>query len=158
GSDPEVVPGNPASVTHVYADGLNGYTISATATDEDATYDAADTVSVTVNNVAPVAAITGAPSTSLEGTPITLGSTVTDAGSLDQAAGFPHAWTVTKTFLPFASGDGPTITFTPDDNGFYEATLVATDTDGAASDAVFADVNVTEVAPTATLAASGPVV
>ena len=33
----ETVTGNPASVTHTYADGDNNYTISATATDEDGT-------------------------------------------------------------------------------------------------------------------------
>src|SRR5262249_44400253 len=38
GSDPQTVTGNPSSATHVYADGPNNYTISATATDEDGTY------------------------------------------------------------------------------------------------------------------------
>ena len=40
--------GNPASVTHTYADGPNNYAISATATDEDGTYAAGNTVAVTV--------------------------------------------------------------------------------------------------------------
>src|SRR5262249_38713143 len=53
GSAPQVVPGNPSSVTHVYAVGPNNYTISATATDEDGTYPAGNTVAVTVNNVVP---------------------------------------------------------------------------------------------------------
>jgi len=39
-------------VTHVYADGTSGYTISASATDEDGSY-AANTMGVIVNNVAP---------------------------------------------------------------------------------------------------------
>lgn len=34
----ETVAGNPPSVTHVYADGPNTYTISATGTDEDGTF------------------------------------------------------------------------------------------------------------------------
>jgi uncharacterized delta-60 repeat protein len=45
GSDPdldlvvgEIVPGNPASATHVYADGTRSHTILATATDEDGTF------------------------------------------------------------------------------------------------------------------------
>ena len=44
------VSGNPASVTHVYADGnsTSNYTISATATDEDGTYAAGNTVAVNV--------------------------------------------------------------------------------------------------------------
>ncbi|MFB3885031.1 MAG: PKD domain-containing protein, partial [Thermodesulfobacteriota bacterium] len=49
----EIVSGNPSSVTHTYADGPVSYTISATATDEDGTYDGSNTVGVTVNNVAP---------------------------------------------------------------------------------------------------------
>ena len=36
--------GNPSSVTHVYADGPNSYTVSATATDEDGTFAAGNTV------------------------------------------------------------------------------------------------------------------
>jgi uncharacterized delta-60 repeat protein len=47
GSDPDndsvvgqIVPGNPNSVVHVYADGTRSHTIRAKATDEDGTYDA----------------------------------------------------------------------------------------------------------------------
>ena len=47
-------------MTHTYADGRHNYTISATATDEDGTYAAGNTVAVTVNNVAPTLAISGA--------------------------------------------------------------------------------------------------
>ena len=55
----EMVSGNPASVTHTYADGANNYTISAKATDEDGTFDAGNMVAVTVDNVAPTLAISG---------------------------------------------------------------------------------------------------
>jgi hypothetical protein len=44
----EPVTDNPASVTHVYADGPHDYTISATATDEDGTFNAGNTVAVHV--------------------------------------------------------------------------------------------------------------
>ena len=64
----ETVAGSAASATHIYADGPASYTISATASDEDGTYAAANTISVTVANVAPTAAITGLPATSTEGT------------------------------------------------------------------------------------------
>ena len=57
---PQIVSGNPSSVTHTYADGDASYTISATATDEDGTYHAGNTVHVTVHNVAPTLAISGA--------------------------------------------------------------------------------------------------
>src|SRR4051794_10753500 len=54
-----LVTGNPASVTHTYADGPHGYTITASATDEDGTY-SAHNLSVTVNNVAPTLTLSGA--------------------------------------------------------------------------------------------------
>jgi PKD repeat protein len=54
GGPVEFVPGNPATVTHTYADGPANYTISATATDEDGTFNAGNTVSVIVQNVDPV--------------------------------------------------------------------------------------------------------
>jgi hypothetical protein len=47
----DTVSGNPSPVTHVYAEGPNSYTISATATDEDGTYDSSNTVDVGVTNV-----------------------------------------------------------------------------------------------------------
>jgi len=56
----EVVSGNPTSVAHTYADGDANYTISATATDEDGTYAAGNTVAVAVHNVAPTLVLSGA--------------------------------------------------------------------------------------------------
>ncbi len=55
----EMISGNPSSTTHTYADGPNAYTISASATNEDGTYPAGNTVEVTVNNVAPTLTLTG---------------------------------------------------------------------------------------------------
>jgi large repetitive protein len=49
GSAPQVVAGNPSSVTHVYGDGPNNWTISATATDRVGTYSASNTAAITVN-------------------------------------------------------------------------------------------------------------
>ncbi len=49
----QTVSGNPASVTHTYADDAAGYTISAKATDDDGTYNAGITLAVRVDNVAP---------------------------------------------------------------------------------------------------------
>src|SRR4051794_20150789 len=54
--------GNPNSAIHVYADGTVNYTISATATDEDGTTNAGNTVAITVNNVAPTLSLSGAAS------------------------------------------------------------------------------------------------
>ena len=72
--------GNPSSVTHTYADGTRNYTISATATDEDGTFNAGNTVAVTVNNVAPTLAISGATSVN-EGSLYTLNLSSTDPGA-----------------------------------------------------------------------------
>ena len=47
-------------MTHTYADGDANYVISATATDEDGTFAAGNTVAVTVHNIAPTLTITGA--------------------------------------------------------------------------------------------------
>ena len=55
----QTVSGNPASVTHTYADGSNNYTISAQATDEDGTYNAGNTLAVRVDNVAPTPTLSG---------------------------------------------------------------------------------------------------
>src|SRR5439155_60318 len=44
---------NPSSATHVYADGPNSSTISARATTDDGTFAAGNTVTVSIQNVAP---------------------------------------------------------------------------------------------------------
>ncbi|MEX2307120.1 MAG: hypothetical protein WD738_05985 [Pirellulales bacterium] len=53
GDSVDVVAGNPASVTHIYADGNANFTITAMATDEDGTFPAGNSVMVAVNNVVP---------------------------------------------------------------------------------------------------------
>src|SRR5262249_44408183 len=115
------------AATHPYAD--NGsYDIKVTVTGPGGS-DRAD-LPVTVSNVAPTAAIAGAPASSPEGAAIALRSAVTDPSSVDTAAGFTYAWSVTKNGSAFASGSAALFTFTPDDNGTYVVTLQATDKDG----------------------------
>ena len=80
GDSVAVVTGNPSSVSHTYADGTANYTISATATDEDGTYSAGNTVAVTVNNVAPTLVISGAASVN-EGSSYTLSLSSSDPGA-----------------------------------------------------------------------------
>ena len=58
----------------------SAYTISATATDEDGTFAAGNTVGVTVNNVAPTLAISGAASVN-EGSTYTLNLSKSDPGA-----------------------------------------------------------------------------
>src|SRR4029077_19044788 len=79
GDSTQVVSGNPSSATHTYADGNAAYSISATATDEDGTF-SSNTVSVSVHDVAPTLAISGAASVD-EGSSYTLNLSSSDAGA-----------------------------------------------------------------------------
>jgi hypothetical protein len=109
--------------------------------------------------VAPTVLITGAPTTSTEGTAISLGSSVSDVQA-DIDAGFTYSWSVTKNGSSYTSGTADSLTFTPNDNGIYVVSLTATDKDAGASTPATKAINVTNVAPTVdtvTLAANGGV-
>ncbi len=87
-------------LSHVYADGNAAHTVTVLLTDE-AGESASDSFTVTVNNVAPTAAVTGADSVD-EGQPYTLAvAAVVDPGA-DTRSSYSIAW-----------GDGSTETFTP---------------------------------------------
>src|SRR5262249_20244911 len=113
----------------------------------------------TVNNVAPTVTITGVPASghSPEGTAIALGSSVTDPSSVDTAAGFTYAWSVTKNGAAYASGTTASLSFTPDDNASYAVTVTAKDKDGGTSRVSNSVILVDNVAATASLANNGPV-
>jgi hypothetical protein len=135
-------------------DGPASYTVTVRATDNGLpALSSTRTFTITVNNVAPTPAIAGAPTTSPEGTAITLTATATDPSAADTAAGFTYAWSVTKDGSPFATGSGADFAFTPDDDGTYVVTLRATDKDGGVGSTT-ATVTVFNVAPTASL--TGP--
>ena len=92
--DEEVVNGDPSSATHTYADNGN-YTISATATDEDGTHSAGNTVNVAVQNVVPTLTISGA--------------AVADEGSLytlNLSSSDPGADTISKWTINWGDGSG----------------------------------------------------
>ena len=90
------------TATHDYAD--NGpYTVRAKVRDKDGGV-TEYTATIDVANAPPTPTITGAPTESDEGTPIALGSTVTDPGSADT---FTYAWAVTKDGAPYAAGTWP---------------------------------------------------
>ena len=79
------------SVHHRYLDNPVGlpssrYSVTVTVTDKDGSTAEAN-ASVTVANVAPAAQITGLPTTVAAGTALTLGSSVSDPGTADVAAG-----------------------------------------------------------------------
>ena len=129
------------------------YVVTLTATDKDGGV-GTDSKTITVTNVSPTASITGAPATSPEGTAISLGSTVTDPSSVDTAAGFTYAWSVTKNGNPYgAGGSAAGFSFTPDDNGTYVVTFSATDKDGGVGNDS-KTITVTNVAPAVTAPAN----
>jgi PKD repeat protein len=83
----QTVTGNPSSVSHTYMDGPGAYTVSATATDEDGTYNAGNSLNVTVNNVAPTASLSG-PATGVRGQTRTFTLGAVDLSAIDQAGSF----------------------------------------------------------------------
>ncbi len=142
----QTVTGNPASVTHTYADGTAHYTISATATDEDGTYAAGNTVAVTVNNVAPTLAISGASSVN-EGSTYTL-----NLSSSDPGADTISQWTINwGDGTQVVTGHPASVTHVYADGNstsHYTISATATDEDGTYAAGNTVAVNVVNVAPT----------
>jgi PKD repeat protein len=102
--------------------------------DDDGAHVDVSTNTITVVNVGPTVTITGA-TTGTEAVALTLGTTVTDAGSTDTVASY--LWSVTKDGNPFSltgvTVNAATLTFTPDDNGTYVASVTVTDNDGGST-------------------------
>ncbi len=123
----QTVSGNPSSVTHLFPYGASNYTVSATATDEDGTHAAANTVAV---SVIPVHLNVTGPATATAGSSFSLTVTALDAfGNLDT--------TYTGT-IHFASSDGLATLpadwmFLPGDAGSHVFTGVSLDTAGGQS-------------------------
>jgi hypothetical protein len=94
----------------------------------------------------PVVEIVGAPASSGEGTEISLDSSVTlSCGTIES-----YAWSVNGG--PFTAGtasDGPTFSFSPDDNGTYVVSLAVT-VDGETTTVFSDDIVVTNLAPAIT--------
>lgn len=150
GDSTQVVAGNPSSVSHTYADGATAYTISASATDEDGTYAAGNTVNVTVNNVAPTLAISGAASVN-EGSNYTL-----NLSSFDPGADTIAQWTINwGDSTQVVSGNPTSVSHTyADGDANYTISATATDEDGTFAAGNTLAVTVLNVAPTAN--AGGP--
>src|SRR5262249_26963622 len=138
-----------------YGDDGN-YTIRVTVNDAGGATGSA-TTSIQVNDVAPTATITGAPTSSItEGTAVNLTGSATSPGAYDTAHGFSFAWTVTRTGFTgnWDTGTGSSFSFTPNHSGTYTVTLTATDSDGGTVGSTTKTITVTNVAPTPAL--SGP--
>jgi hypothetical protein len=140
----DTVAGNPGTAGHVYADGLNYYAISATATDEDGTYNA-NLVTVTVNDVAPTITLGGADETD-EGAPYTLSFSATDPGT-DTVSMWTVIWGDGSSTDVTGTANSATHTYA-DDNGAGHAhiTVLATNPDGTYSSDAF-EVHLHNVAP-----------
>ncbi len=149
GDTTQVVAGNPSSVTHTYADGDTSYTISATATDEDGTFVAGNTVAVAVHNVVPTLVISGDSDVS-EGSPYTL-----SLSSLDPGTDTITQWTINwGDSIEVVSGNPSSATHTyADGDASYSISATATDEDGTFAATLAVAVAVHNVAPT--LAISG---
>ncbi|HYO25167.1 MAG TPA: PKD domain-containing protein [Lacipirellulaceae bacterium] len=138
GSTPVTLPGNATSATHVYADGGNPstpYTITATAVDEDGSYDA--TLTVNVLNVAP-AADAGGPYATFDDTPIMLHGTATDPAGVEDPLSYLWDLDDDGVFGEIGAGAvrgdevGADVSFNPVGlgNTTYEVALRVTDGDG----------------------------
>jgi Ca2+-binding RTX toxin-like protein len=150
----ETVTGDPSSAVHVYADGLNNYTISATAEDEDGIY-SSNSIGVFVANVAPTLVISGVASAD-EGA----------AYALSLSSSDPGADTIASWTINWGDGDIETITGNPASvshvyadgtaTSNYTILATATDEDGTYAAGNTVDVSVLNVDPTAD--AGGPYV
>jgi len=102
------------------------YAVMFTVTDDDGAV-TSDTLVVSMNNVNPTTSIDDAPAQSLEGTEISLSSTVVDPGTADTHT---CLWSVVSDGVVYAGGTGAAFNFTPNDNGTYVVSLTVTDDDG----------------------------
>ena len=105
---------------------------------------AAVNVTVLPVNDPPSASITVPPSTA-EGSAVNATVSVTDVDD----SSFTYAWSVTKNGSPYGTGSGSSFSFTPDDNGSYDVSVVVSDA-GNASGSDTETVTATNVAPAIT--------
>ena len=125
------------------------YAITVTATFAPGVSNTTTSYLVVTGGV-PTTQIVGAPTSALEGTPITLAASADPslAGTLS------YAWTVTKNGVPFASQtstQGDTFSFTPTTAGKYQTSLTISDSAGDKSTANAVTITVTAVPPTASI-------
>ncbi len=116
------------SVT-IKADDGRGLTNTASFT--AATAGVAPTVNISRATVGLSAAVSSsAPASSPEGTAINLNGSASSPSTEDNTAGFTYSWNVTKDGAAYGTGSAAAISFTPNDEGTYIATLQAKDDGG----------------------------
>ncbi|TWT88904.1 PKD domain protein [Pseudobythopirellula maris] len=135
----ETVLGDPSSVSHAYADD-GEYEISASATDEDDTYDVFDTVTAVILNADPVLVTVGSSASEIGGAAagetVTLSGTYSDPGVLDT-----HEITVdwgdgTAPETVAVSGGVFSLDHVYAEAGFYDVNVTLVDDDGGEDSAV----------------------
>ncbi len=129
--DGTVISNTTLGQTHTYADnGLYNVTLTVTASDGRVT---SDTLTATIDNVAPdVAAIVG-PTEALRGSTLNFSSSFTDPGIIDTHT---TVWTVTDAGgLVVATGSSNQLAFTTENTGTFDVTFTVTDNDGGAGTA-----------------------
>ncbi|HQZ02781.1 MAG TPA: PKD domain-containing protein, partial [Thauera sp.] len=153
--------------THVYVDGTTNRTISVLVTDEDGQHANAGTHTVTVNNVAPAVALTGAES-SAEGAAYALNLVGSDPAGTADTLSYSIDWgdgstTQALTALELAGlGGNVTHVYADDEDGPVNSTgrtitVTVSDEDGGSSVST-KTVTVNNVAPTIALAGAATVV
>jgi uncharacterized delta-60 repeat protein len=154
GDSVQVVPGNPASVAHTYADGVNNYTISATVTTSTGTFPVGNTVAVTVQNVAPTLAISGASDVN-EGASYTLNLSSFDPGP-DTITSWSINW---GDGIEVVTGNPTSVIHSyADGDASYTISATATDEDGTFAAGNTVNVDVDNVDPSLTVVNAAVVV
>jgi PKD repeat protein len=129
-------------------DGSYVVSLEVTDGDEAAGDVATDSETLTVDNVAPVAGISG-PSAGVHGQPVTFTLTASDADA-DEAAGFTYVinWGdgQTETVAAAPGNTSVQVSHTYDANGDYTVSVTAEDKDGGVSTAATLDVAISNVA------------
>jgi hypothetical protein len=132
----------------------DGHGLTATVNFTAATNGVAPTVSIAraASGLSATALSTSASFSSPEGTAVNLNGSATSPSAEDAAAGFTYSWTVTRDGSAFGTGSAASLSFTPNDEGTYVATLQAKD-DGGMTGTTSVTVTGTNVAPSAKIVA-----